>query len=167
MKTISIKKWEKIATQEELTLFSKTLQHKFFSPFIEFVELDSLLKMSNPHYANETDNGIWDNSQTLTLDKLFEDIKEKGMRDPFFVSLGIETTMMRLETGNQRVQIFKIKNIKYVPVIGYLTKNQIVHEGNGIHQGIPCVLKNLPNFDFMGPYQIFQFVTLSKFIKQS
>lgn len=161
---ISKEKWFKTASELELRLFALTLTHPFFGRFIEFLDVDTITKMSNPDFYEATDNGDWKNPQTLKLDDLFKDMLERGMRDPLFVGVGLDNSMMRLETGNQRVQIFKKNGIKFLPVIAYVGSGQISHTGNGVHSGVPAKL--VKDFgDFMGPYTLKHFDLLSSIVK--
>lgn len=165
---ISKNEWLKTASELEIKLFTKTLNHPFLGRFVEFLHVDFITKMSNPDFQEATDNGDWANPQTLTLDNLFQDILDKGMRDPLFVGIGLKNSMMRLETGNQRVQMFKRKGVMYLPVVAYVGEGQVSHTGNGIHEGIRADFVQTFDEDykdFMGPYVIRHFDLVSTIVK--
>lgn len=140
------------------------MNNDLLKDMIEFCLVDDLIKISNPFFKQATD--LDDGTDTLfSLDEVFTDIKKNGMRYPLFIGIGINTKKMRLETGNQRVQIFKTKGIKYIPIIAYVSKSHITHTGNGVHQGLAINIKPSINLNILEKNATHKFMKLSQVLK--
>ncbi|MFK7827033.1 MAG: hypothetical protein AB8G05_23015 [Oligoflexales bacterium] len=96
----------------------------------DFVSLDFLQHFSNPHPSDYTDdlNGKW-----ISLPDLWNNLLSEGMQHPFILRLCPEPLCLRLETGNQRITIFKSNGIEWVPCELQIAESPIGHHGNGKH----------------------------------
>ena len=71
-------------------------------------------------------------------DALWTDMKTSGMRTPLIGTVGTLTGFMRLDSGNHRIQLFKLYGVKHAPCIVEYVANHVKRVGNGTHVGIPA-----------------------------
>jgi len=67
--------------------------------------------------------------------ELWNDLTENGMKTPLIVTIGINTDMARLDSGNHRIRLFKLHGIDKVPCKVEVVKNQVKRTENGLHKG--------------------------------
>lgn len=131
-------------------------QHPVMGKHVEWVSIDFALRIANPEAKTRTDLGRWSDgaeNPLVDLESLIEDILSHGMRDPFIFGIGSRSSMMRLETGNQRIRALANAGIQSVPVVGLYSEWQITNFGNGNHQGEPVTLLKPVFHALLGPYQ--------------
>lgn len=137
---------------------------------VEWVDLNFVLSLSNPNFKSQTDLGRWGANQTnerVGLQALVEDILARGMRDPFILGIGSKTSMMRLETGNQRIRALALEGIKCIPVVGLYSDSQITNLGNGEHEGLEVELIKPRYHELLGPYQERRYCRISEEVQQT
>lgn len=135
---------------------SKAQQHPVMGKHVEWVNLDFILRIANPEPKSHTDLGNWSagaESPLVNYDALLADILARGMRDPLILGIGSRTSMMRLETGNQRVRALAQAGVQSVPVVGLYSEYQVTNSGNGSHQGEAVTLLKPAFHELLGPYQ--------------
>lgn len=147
-------------------LFSKTFQHPVIGKYVEWVPVNWLQRLANPHAGKATDLGTWvPDAPLVGLEELYQNMLVHGMRDPFLIGVGRNDRRIRLEAGNHRVQVLQSKGILIAPAVAYIGDTAISHEGNGVHPGEVTVLK-LPlvprECQIMGPYPIKEYAKLSE-----
>jgi len=104
----------------------------------------------NIRYKNANKKGESYSGEECDFEYLYENIQKNGMVEPFVVSIGKDLSI-RLETGNHRIQIFKNKNIEYIPCVFVFNKTSIINLGNGNHS---YFLKNVLNEDFIKKLEV-------------
>lgn len=136
-------------------LFNKTLEHPLMGGLVEFAPIDFLIEMSNPQFKTETDTGLWHSPERLDFEALYQNMLTHGMRDAHLIGVGLEDRRIRLETGNQRVRLFKQAGYTHLPVVAYVKDGScITHPGNGVHVGVPARIA-LPTLGgVLGPYPL-------------
>jgi hypothetical protein len=153
-----------MASEIQKALFARTLSHPVLKPHICWGDADFLLSIAEPYPSATTDLGFWgadEASQRVGVGDLFDHMLTYGMRDPLIVSIGLETGRIRLETGNHRIRAFLASQIKWVPVVGFISSSHIIHEGNGRHEGLPVDLHQFEQERLlMGPYLERRYVNL-------
>lgn len=139
--------------------------HPLLGKYVQWMDIDFALRISNPNFSQTTDLGHWGagaQNPQVSLDLLLKDILQNGMRDPFIVAIGFNSCSIRLETGNQRIRVFKQLGLKRIPVVGFLGHSQIVFTGNGVHEGLKVLLKNPNPSELLGPYTERKFCKISE-----
>lgn len=53
----------------------------------------------------------------VTVEALWEDLCREGLHEPLIMRVGIRNKMMRLESGNHRIQLFHRYGIAEIPVV--------------------------------------------------
>lgn len=139
-------------------LFQTTFEHPNIGHFVEWTPTKWLHKLSNPDVSYKTNLGSWNKYDRLvSFEELYNDMLEKGMRDPIIIGVGHVSRRVRIEAGNHRINIFLAKNFEYVPAICYIGDTAITNIVNGSHQGEIMDLKIHTSVDIMGPYSIKQY----------
>ncbi len=141
----------------EEKLFSRTFCHSYFGSIMEWVSADWLQMIANPTPRSKTDLGDWGASGYFGMDVLWNNLLEKGMRDPFYIGAGRETGYVRLETGNQRIGLMIAQGISHVPAVAYVSDHSITRLEHGSHEGQIMKLKLAPIGDSLGPYPVSEF----------
>lgn len=142
-------------------LFSRTFRHPVVGHHAQWVPLSWLLALSNPNPTNTTNLADGDNQTQVSMDVLYADLLEKGMRDPFLVGVGRVTRRVRLEAGNHRVRVFLEKGHLLAPAVAYVGDSAISQIGNGRHEGELMDLRLDASPDIMEPYPVKEYMRLS------
>lgn len=136
-------------------IFTKTFQHPIIGNMIEWAPTEWVWELSNPSVDEKTDLGTWiEGSALVTLDELYNNMLQNGMRDPLILGIGRVSRRVRLESGNHRINLFREKGFSHVPVICYIGDEAITHTGNGTHPGKIFPLKIEKPIHIMGPYPV-------------
>ncbi len=106
-------------------LFSRTR-----GDHIEFISTDYLLSLANPAPKRHTNNL---NGRTVNMSELWLEMLQQGMRDPLILRISAESKTIRLETGNQRVYLFKQRGITMIPTVLQIETTPVGSTANGFH----------------------------------
>ncbi len=91
-----------------------------------------LLKaLSNPLSNNKTDLLTGD---VVHQDLVWEDIKKNGMQEPLLIIVGWENKVIRLESGNHRIQTAIQDGYTHLPVALQVIKGDLLNPVNGLHK---------------------------------
>jgi len=112
---------------------SEPSMDKMFSKFVAdpnilWLNVDEVYEMSAKNHPTP-----------LTADQysdLWLDLETNGMRTPLVITMSPKTRMMRLDSGNHRIRLFKLHEVGKVPCILEVVKNQVNSPANGTHPGI-------------------------------
>ena len=99
------------------------------NPSAGLVPTEFLINFSNPLPKNQTDNL---NNEIVDVADLWKELVNIGMRHPLNLRICLEKNTVRLETGNQRIRLFKKYKIPYIPTIIEIAKTPIGNPGNGL-----------------------------------
>ena len=121
--------------QEAIFQINATYSRLFNSCFAnssicEFVSVPFLKMFSNPYSQDYTDDL---NGDRISLGDLWTNLLSEGMQHPFRIRVCINPLSLRLETGNQRINIFTSKGIHWVPCDLEIAATPIGNKGNGVH----------------------------------
>ena len=106
--------------------------------------------MANPEPGQTTD--IFTGSpERVTLDELWDNMKDNGMRDPFILTAGRYTRECRLEAGNHRIKVFADRHVEFVPATVLVNDDAMISRGNGYHKYVRDLLLPNQNVD-LRPY---------------
>lgn len=135
------------------TIFKETFKHPLAQRgFVEMLPAEWVASLSRHKDGTEkTDLGYWKNEEPVTMKQLWEDLLNRGMRDPFILGAGRVCRTCRLEAGNHRIALFRNKGIEFVPAVVLVGDSSITSIGNGGHTYEKELLipEGWPNF---GPY---------------
>ncbi len=124
-----------LADQRLKTLFDRTFQNEEFAGHLEWVSVEWMNEMRNPHAGNIGDLGRDGNFKHVPLEQLWDDLLAKGMADPLVISAGITDGRARLDSGNHRIQTYLSNGILVAPAVCVVGDDVVVTEGNGSHLG--------------------------------
>ena len=114
--------------------FATTFQHPLAQRgIVEMLPTKWVQALANKK-AGRLTNIDPDSTDLLDLDRLWEDMCEQGMHDPFVLSAGRYTRECRLEAGNHRIQLFSSKGVPYVPAVTLVADGCIISPLNGDHR---------------------------------
>lgn len=143
-------------------LFERTFQHPLLAQYIEWVPTRWLQAIANPHPSDTTCLGTWEpDAPRVSLDVLYRNMLEHGMRDPLIVGIGRVSRTARLEAGNHRLKVLAEQGFKHVPAVAYVGDQAVTQAGNGTHEGRVVCLKLPAEEGLLGPYPIKEYRRLS------
>jgi len=100
------------------------------------VPLDFLKGISSGRGQLGTTTDIGDGTiAQVSLDDVWNGIKDRGMRDPLIIAIGLspQSSTIRLESGNHRIFPAERDGLTHLPVIGIASSHPILNAGNGDH----------------------------------
>ena len=100
---------------------------------IEMIPTEWVQKLANEQADDLTDLTPGE-PELVSLEELWQDMKKRGMRDPFILSAGRYTGDCRLEAGNHRIKVFALHKVPYVPATVLVADDCLIHEANGAHR---------------------------------
>ena len=93
---------------------------------------------------------------------IFNNIEEKGMRDPLLIVISLKHKTIRLESGNHRILEAISKGYTHLPVATLIIQEKLIYEGNGV-QAMEAV--EMVNFDLLVPNPYPYQVKISEILK--
>jgi hypothetical protein len=107
-------------------MYKNNFEYKGFNNIVINIPIQLLKKIANP---NPLPIFELQNKKKVSKEVLYQDIKKNGLKEPFFISIGIKSKTIRLESGNHRIQILKGN----VPCVFFISDFGIINTGNGLH----------------------------------
>lgn len=145
-------------SDRDARIFARAFAHPVIGRYAQYVPLQWLLALSNPDPVPYTDLGDWTSRDKVSLDTLYEDLLDKGMRDPLLLGVGRVCRHVRLEAGNHRVRVLLAKGHVVAPAVAYVGDCSIHRLGNGPHKGEEMDLTLPKQADIMGPYPVMEYM---------
>ena len=129
--------------------FAATFAHPLGArQVIEFVPTQWVMALANPEaddIADLTPGGL-----EVSLEQLWDNMLQNGMRDPFILTAGRHSRASRLEAGNHRIKIFARHSEPYVPATVLVGDDCVVFASNGSHRHTPELVLPVQDYNHHG-----------------